>query len=176
METPKLTDNTKHVPPIGPYLTPGWIATPLPPPQSLPSFIVPAYQPPYYPMPTPAPAVNEIPPLISDFAYEDDDDDAPVRVQHHPWNLPPPPPFGYLATPVQTPHAFPTNNMSSDDLLHLAKIRALNESSIPLIRVTVKRVKGRPAHWRPGYKPTTCTRIKSCLASEFLLSWFTSAC
>lgn len=145
------------------------MATPLPPPVSLPvhypSFIVPAHQHFYS---TPVPAANDLPPLIPDY---DDFNDAPVlpTPQHSPWNLPPVPPgpmppYGYLATPAQVSHSLVPDNRS----LNVAKLRALNESSIPLLHISRNQVKGRPTHWRSGYRPTARLRMKHCFASTSL--------
>ncbi|KAF5390538.1 hypothetical protein D9757_002599 [Collybiopsis confluens] len=110
------------------------------------------------------------------------------------WPLPPPPitPYGYVATPLHTPIYPPrrshrrrrrrqqqqqqqqqqcTPNPSPIDLpFYSARIRSLDETVVPLVSIPWSRSKGRPSHWRAGYRPTTSTMMKNCLTKPMCVS------
>ncbi|KAJ3971391.1 hypothetical protein EV361DRAFT_911568 [Lentinula raphanica] len=197
--TPKLTPV-----PYLPYVhslpaTPSWIMTPLPPaPQ--PQLLRPTTQF-QYPAPQPSPPrADDLPPLILDPGSNenDDDDDVPIATTNYPtWGFPPSPsgallPYGQSSTlPVGT--SAPTTGVLNPQrrrkkrhvstihpAVQSARMRAMSETSIPILHIPRSRVEGRPSHWRLGYRPTASTRLKdcfsklACVSSSYTLHWLIS--
>ncbi|KAF9075417.1 hypothetical protein BDP27DRAFT_1257111 [Rhodocollybia butyracea] len=145
-----------------PGWSPGWLMTPSYP-------ITPLAPAALYPFPTPRPAPEEddLPPLVPDSYSEQDVD---------PWGFSGPvPPYGYTATPLPTPPALlgyhiPTPLPEANDPLQAARLRARNEDTMPLLHMSRRKLKGRPPHWRSGYRPNPSTRMKSYFAKPVCTS------
>ncbi|KAH7876914.1 uncharacterized protein C8R40DRAFT_1096415 [Lentinula edodes] len=143
--------------------TPSWVLTPLPSHFPLPA--------PHYHYQTSPPEVNELPPLTPD-SNSGEDGNLPVVVSNPtPWGLPP---YGYSASPFPVMpvmgHRHHHQHPSMRVPLYSARLRASSESTIPILHIPRWRIKGRPSHWRSGYKPSASTRVKICFSKPICAS------
>ncbi|KIK67908.1 hypothetical protein GYMLUDRAFT_36712 [Collybiopsis luxurians FD-317 M1] len=175
--TPRL--DPISVPPVHPFPNQAlgsWFFTPVPTPFPIPTAPLPSYQ---IPTPAPPPAVEDLPPLVADVSREEDEFPVPTPYSYH-WPLPslppgPVPPLSYVATPVILPRRRRRRRKvpqipASDITLQSARMRALDEKLVPILSVPRFRVKGRPSHWRTGYRPTVSVKMKSCLSKPACVS------
>ncbi|KAJ4479392.1 hypothetical protein J3R30DRAFT_2755930 [Lentinula aciculospora] len=147
--------------------------TPLP---SQYPMLAPQYQ---YPTSHP-PEADDLPSLIPD-SYNEEVHNSPIvtpNQTHEGFPLLPPgpvPPYGYVATPISavpvlvspSPGRRRKRRVSTLDPLQAARI---SDITIPIMHMARWRAAGRPAHWRPGYKPSALTRMGRCFAKPICIS------